>query len=153
MPEKSAEETGDFVLAHRQIDHAVVRVTESLLMEVVIACKKRGSWQLMEQHDDSVIGEPLVSHLDADLAHWDSPTAQELPLMLRDVLIEQVHPATSVGSWINQASRAKRTASAMASLLMSPRQSSTITSQAVPLATCSRTSATRMRVPTNVGFP
>ncbi len=98
MPEKPADKTGNFVLAHRQIDQTVVRVTESLLMEVVIACKKRGPRQLMEQHDDSVIGEPLVSHLDAALAHWDSLTAQELPLMLRDVLIEQVHPATSVGS-------------------------------------------------------
>jgi len=98
MPEKSAEETGDFVLAHRQIDHAVVRVTESLLMEVVIACKKRGSWQLMEQHDDSIVGEPLVSHINADLTRRDSPTTQELPLMLRDVLVEEIHPATSAGS-------------------------------------------------------
>jgi len=69
-----------------------------LSMEVVIVRKKRGSRQLMEQHDDSVIGESLVSHIDADLTHRDSPTAQELSLMLGDVLVEEVHPATSVGS-------------------------------------------------------
>jgi hypothetical protein len=26
------------------------------------------------------------------------PTAQELPLMLGDILVEQIHPATSAGS-------------------------------------------------------
>jgi len=95
---RGARQTTDWTPRFLQIDQAVVRVTESLLMEVVIACKKRGLRQLMEQHDDSVIGEPLVSHLDADLAYRDSPTTHELPLMLGDVLVEEVHPATSVGS-------------------------------------------------------
>ena len=98
MPEKPADKTGNFVLAHRQIDQTVVRVTESLLMEVVIARKKRGPQQLMEQHNDSIIGEPFMSHIVADLTHRDSPTTQELPLMLGDILVEAIHPATSVGS-------------------------------------------------------
>lgn len=34
-----------------------------------------------------------------------------------------------------------------------PRHSSTIVSQAMPAATCSKTSATRIRVPRNVGWP
>jgi hypothetical protein len=69
--------------------------------------------------------------------------------MFGNILIEDIHPALSSSS---KASRAKRTASAMASLLTSPLQSSTMASQAMPVATCSRTSVTRMRVPTNVGF-
>ena len=33
------------------------------------------------------------AQVNTDLAYKDAPTAQELPLVLRDVLIEKVHPA------------------------------------------------------------
>src|SRR5947209_19880553 len=98
----------------------------------------------MEQQDNGVILKPFASHLAADLAHRHPPTAQELPLRLGDILIEDIHPTTSSCSWASKTSRARRTASAMASFVMSPRQSSTMASQAMPVATCSRTSATRI---------
>jgi hypothetical protein len=44
-------------------------------------------------------------------------------------------------------------ASPMAPSLMLPRHSATMFSQAIPLATCSSTSATRIRVPRKVGCP
>ena len=52
----------------------------------------------MKQHDDSVVSDSLVPHVGTDLTHTDVPPAQELPLVLRNVLIEKIHPATSAGS-------------------------------------------------------
>jgi hypothetical protein len=96
-------------------------VTEGALVEPFIAGEERGPGELVELGDDRVIRESLASHILANLAHRDPPPAQELPLMLWDILIEQIHPATSSRSWASKASRARRTASAMASLLTSPR--------------------------------
>jgi hypothetical protein len=151
--EEPAGKTGHLILAHGQIDQTVSWVTEGSLVEPITTGEKGRSRELVEQSDDGVIREPSASHLAADLTHWNPPTAQELPLMLGNILVEEIHPAMSASSWVNKASRAKRTASPMASLLTSPRQSSTIASQAMPVATCSKTSATKMRVPTNVGLP
>src|SRR5918912_1647901 len=86
-------------------------------IETIITGEKGRPRQLVEQRDDGIILKPFVSHLAADLAHRDPPTAQELPLLFGNILIEDIHPALSSCS---NASRAKRTASAMASLLTSP---------------------------------
>ncbi|HXT36538.1 MAG TPA: hypothetical protein VN837_13265 [Chloroflexota bacterium] len=97
-PEEPADKACDFVLAHRRMNQAIARVTKSLLIEVIIAREERGPRQLMKQHDDSVVSDPLVPHVGTDLTHTDVPPAQELPLVLRNVLIEKIHPATSAGS-------------------------------------------------------
>ncbi len=88
VAEEPADKTGHLVLAHRQMDQAVGSVTESLLLEVVVAREERGPRHLMEQHEDGVVGKPLVPHIDTDLTHRDAPTAQELPLVLGDILVE-----------------------------------------------------------------
>src|SRR5207249_2127781 len=91
------------------------------------------------------------------LPNRDPPAPQQLTLALQNVLVQNVHaPAGfSASSYARsrKVSRAIRTASAIASSLMLPRHSSTMLCQAMPLATCSSTSATRIRVPRNVGWP
>lgn len=98
VPEESADETGDLILAHRQMNQAIDRVAKSFLIEVVVAREERGPRQLTKHHDDSIVRDPLVPYADTDLTHRDAPTAQELPLVLGDVLVEKIHPATSAGS-------------------------------------------------------
>jgi len=73
-------------------------MTKSLLIEVVVAREERGPRQLVKQHDEGVVGDPLVPHVGTDLTHTDAPSAQELPLVLGNVLVEKIHPATSAGS-------------------------------------------------------
>jgi hypothetical protein len=67
--------------------------------------------------------------------------------VLQDVFIQNIHaPAGSNPSswaWLRKASLARRTASEIACSPMLPRHSSTIAGHAMPLATCSSTSATR----------
>ena len=52
----------------------------------------------MKQHDDCIISDPFVPDVDTNLTYKKVPTAQESPLMLGDVLVEKIHPATSAGS-------------------------------------------------------
>lgn len=70
----------------------------------------------------------------------------------RDVLVHVRAGLPDAHACINS-SRARRTASAIASGDTAPRHSSTIVSHAIPRATWPRTSATRMRVPRKVGLP
>src|SRR6266540_4364221 len=73
---------------------------------------------------------------------------------LRKVLVQDDHAevvsTTYSSTCSTNACVARRTTSAMASLVTLPRHSSMITSHAMPLATCSNTCTTMMRVPRNV---
>src|SRR5689334_295850 len=80
VPEEPADKAGHLVLTYRQMNKAIGRVTNSLLIEVVVAREERGPRQLMKQHDDSVIRHPLVPHVGTDLTHTQAPPSQKLPL-------------------------------------------------------------------------
>src|SRR5262247_585450 len=111
----------------------------------------------MQQGQNLLVFHPLATHVIAHVAHGNAPMPQALALTVNDIFVQNIHAA--VGPTIysavcsSNACRAKRTASAIASWVMLPRHSSMIVSHARPAATCSSTSATRIRVPRNVGFP
>src|SRR5436190_23976964 len=111
----------------------------------------------MQQGDDLLVFHPSSSHVITHMSNGKAPMSQELALTIDDIFIQNVHaavgPTTYSDTCSSKACRANRTASAMASGVILPRHSSIIVSHARPAATCSRTSATRMRVPRKVGLP
>src|SRR5215211_9268321 len=111
----------------------------------------------MQQGNDLVVLHSLATDVLANLVRADAPLARQLPLLLGDVFIQQIHPGTrsrvSSPAWKSDPSAASRSASAIASSSIAPRQSTIIDSQLRPLATWSSTSATKMRVPRKVGCP
>lgn len=73
--EEPADKAGRLVVVHCQIDQTVGLVTQGALLESVITGEKGRSRELVEQRDDRVICQPFGSHLAADLAHRNPPTA------------------------------------------------------------------------------
>src|ERR671924_1788832 len=77
----------------------------------------------------------------ADLPERHTPPAQQLSLTFGKIFIQDDHAEVNStlysSAWSTNACMANRTASEIASLDTLPRHSSTIASQAMPLATCS----------------
>ena len=137
MAEKATDKTCGFVWAHCQTNDAVVGMAKSTTVKPKIACEERRSFHSVQERDDLRILHAWAPHLMPYLAGSNAPAAQQLPLILRNILIEYVHLAvgTSSSLWFIRISRASRTDSAIASWLRAPRQFSMMASQAVPLAT------------------
>lgn len=93
MTKEATHKTGNFILPNCKVDHAIRWVTKRLLIESVITGEERGSRELVEQRDNCLIKYPFLPHFTADLAYWNMPTPQKLPLMLRYILIKKIHPA------------------------------------------------------------
>src|SRR5438132_10911975 len=106
---------------------------------------------------DFFIEQALPSDIDADLPGRYASAFEQLALRLRDIFIQNIHAdfSSSANSLacLSNALLASCTASPIASFVMLSFHSSMIVSQAIPLATCSRTSATNTRVPRKVGLP
>jgi hypothetical protein len=109
------------------------------------------------QRDDLFVLQAFVSDVNADLFGADAPTPQQQSLASRNVFVQDVQAAvcsrTNSSACLSKAWLANCTASLMASKLTLSFHSSTIISHAIPLATCSSTSATNTREPRNVGLP
>ena len=125
------------------------------MIKPVVACEEREPLESVKKRDDFSIAHSRTAKLVPDLLHADSPASQQPTLTVGKVFVENDHePVIRVGSGrVTSASRARHTASAMASIETEPLHSSTIVSHAMPRATCPRTSATRIRVPRKVGLP
>ena len=119
MPEKPTDERRDFVLVYSQVDQAVPGMAQSPVMEIFVASEKGRPALLEQERGDLVILHSAPTHVQTDLAHRDTPQLQELTLVRRDVLVQDVHAGT--GSNTNslecrsRASRASCTASRIAS--------------------------------------
>jgi hypothetical protein len=86
-----------------------------------------------KKNDNLLVLQSLVPKIYSDLPSVCSRRLQQQALPFENILIEAASEIASEGT--------------------SPRHSSTIVSQAIPAPTWSRTSATRIRVPRNVGWP
>src|SRR3990170_8189526 len=109
--------------------------------------------KLMQKGDNFFIFHSLLANIMTDLLSLNSPRTQELSLAFRDIFIQNIHEpvTTRSGTCETRALLASVTASDIASLVIAPRHSSIMASHAIPLATCSSTSATKIRVPLKTG--
>jgi hypothetical protein len=157
MTQKPTHENSDLFFPHRETNQAVSRMTESPVIETPVPREKRCITKCVQKRDDFLIFHPLSSNINTQLMSWNPPPQQQSALVFSNVFIEEVH--VGVGSKTNSslclknASLDNLTASAIASLVMLLCHCSMIVSQAIPSATISRTSETKMRVPRKTGFP
>jgi hypothetical protein len=132
-------------------------VTEFRVKKTQVARKEGRSAQLEKQWYDLLIFDPRPANISTDLIRPRSPASQEQALIFGNVLVKYDHQRavsdTNSSAWLINASLARRTASAIASLEIDPRHRSVMASHAIPRATSSRTSLTKTRVPRNVGRP
>jgi hypothetical protein len=154
VTQKAADETCSVILAHREANQAVLSMAEIPMVKSKITSEEGGPLQSVQKRNDFLIRHAWAPDFMSDLTDSNAPASQELPLILKDIFIQNIHRAGTRSSWwFIKTSRASRTDSAIASWLTAPRQFSMMASQDMPFATWSRTSATRMRVPRKVGAP
>jgi len=128
-------------------------VAQGAVVEAAVAREQRRAVEAVQERDDLVVVHAAPADVVADLADTHPPAAQELALLGPDVLVKDVHSRAAIGSLASSASRADATASAIASGVTFPSQLALIAGHGSRRATCSRTSATRIRVPLNVSCP
>lgn len=156
MLEEPADKVGPFILAAARIIKQRLSWQNSALAKPKSRVKKIGFERVRRK--EGFLHRPFLCDLTARrLPNWNPPTSQEMALVLQNVFVKNVHVPRGymASSWAcsRKVSRTSRTASAIASSVMLPRHSSMMLFHARPAAICSRTSATRIRVPRNVGCP
>jgi len=137
MVEETADEACCLVWGHCQTNDAVMDMAKRARVKAKVASEERRAFYSVQERDYLPILHARAPNLMSDLAGPNAPAAQQLPLILRNILIEYIHWAAGTSSswWFIKISRASRTDSAMASWLRAPRQFSMMASQAMPLAT------------------
>jgi hypothetical protein len=143
-------------LAYIQACEAVAVVAFVLVEETQVAGEKSGTIQFVQQWNDMFfVLHSLPPRILANLTETESPFAQQLALILGNILIKENHTGVGAdsGNWSRKALLANRTASAMAAWLTAPRHCLSMAFHAMPWATCSSTSLTSTRVPRKVGCP
>jgi hypothetical protein len=155
VAQNAPDEACRLVFRNSHQHEARSRVAVRGLIEPVITREEREPLKSPKKRNDVSITHSRTAKLVTNLLNAYPPAAQKAALAVGQVFVENDHePVMRVGSGrATRASRARRTASAMASIETAPLHSSTIVSHAMPRATCPRTSATRIRVPRNVGLP
>jgi hypothetical protein len=155
VPQNAPDEACRLVFRNGQQHAAISRVAVRGLIEPVITREEREPSESPKKRNDFSIAHSRMAKLVTNLLYAYPPASQKAALAVGKVFVENDHePVMRVGSGrVTSASRARRTASAIASIETAPLHSSTIVSHAMPRATCPRTSATRIRVPRNVGLP
>jgi hypothetical protein len=58
MPKETTDEAGSLVLAHGEVNQAVVGVTKTVIMETRVTCKEGWSLHAMQQGYDPIILHP-----------------------------------------------------------------------------------------------
>jgi hypothetical protein len=133
MTQEPVDERRYFTLRNAHHDQAVAWMAETRHIESGISGEERDSSLRAKKNDNLLVLQSLVPKIYSDLPSVCSRRLQQQALPFENILIEAASEIASEGT--------------------SPRHSSTIVSQAIPAPTWSRTSATRIRVPRNVGWP
>jgi len=132
-------------------------MTQLALIEAQVERKEGGATAVPQKRENLLVLHTLSADFVADLPERLTPPAQQLSLTFGKIFIQDDHAEVNStrypSAWSINACMAKRTASAIASVDTLPRHSSTTASQAMPLATCSSTCLTIIRVPRKVGCP
>ena len=158
MAENSADEMGGFHRGKVQPYKAVSGMTQTALEKVLIAGKKGGLLEPVQQRQNIVISDAQVCYILSNNPAVDAPTSKQVTLIERDVFVQEIHAAlereASLPSSSSKAWRASCTASVTAALqIFPPPQRCKMKSHDNPRSTSARTSATKTRVPLKVGFP
>jgi hypothetical protein len=99
MPKKTTHKTGSLILTYGQADQTVAIVAKIWMVKTKISGKECCWGEFMEQWDDFLVLHSLATDFMPDLLNSDAPVSQYLPLVVRDVLIQNVHnSAVSAGN-------------------------------------------------------
>jgi hypothetical protein len=82
-----------FILIHIEPHQTVGRVTMWLFEKVLVVSEECNALEPVEQRNDYVVGGPCRRNVPAYLAYTESPLLQKNALVIREVLIQQVHAA------------------------------------------------------------
>jgi len=165
MPQETAHVVGGIIGPDIQPKHAVGWMAEFAPEKILILGKKGDPPVPVEQRQNIIVFDAEMAGMEANLPERNSPGAKQGPLVVREVLVQQVQAGVSTGRLENggraslprlssQDSRDSLTASPTAAReIRPPQRVPQINSQDRPSATSSSTCQTMMRVPLKVGLP
>jgi hypothetical protein len=94
MFQETTDETCRLKLTYGQANQTVIGMTKMATVETHIAGEESHRSDMVQEWDNLVVFYPLSTDFVADLANPDPPATQELPLAVREVLIQYVHAVT-----------------------------------------------------------
>jgi hypothetical protein len=98
MTEEAANETCQFILAHRQTNQAVPGMTKMWTVKPKVAGEERRLFHTVKKREDFLVLHAGMPDFNADLAHSDPPASQKLALIFRDIFVKDDHRAAAASS-------------------------------------------------------
>ena len=165
MPQETARVVGGILGPDIQPKHAIGWMAELAPEKILILGNERDLPMPVQQWDNVIVLDPEMPRMGANLPERNSPGAKQGPLVIREVLVQQVQAGAS-SACLENGGRASRprlssqdcrdslTASPTAAReIRPPQRVPQIKSHDRPSATSSSTCQTMMRVPLKVGLP
>ena len=94
MFQETTDETCRLELTYRQANQTVSRMTKVASVETHITGEESHRSDMVQEWNYLIVLYPRSADFVSDLANPNPPATQELPLAVRDVLIQKVHAAT-----------------------------------------------------------
>ncbi len=91
---ETTDETRRLELTYRQANQTVIRMTQVAAVKPHITGEESHRSDMVQERDDLIILYPLSADFVTNLANPDPPATQELPLAVREVLVQNVHAVT-----------------------------------------------------------
>lgn len=87
VPEQASHKDCCFADVNGKMDYAVMSVTQTTAVEVIIAAEESRSSLLYQEGDYLLILHPLAPDVESNLPNWNSPPLKEFSLRSRDVFV------------------------------------------------------------------
>jgi len=93
VTQEAMDEQGRFLGRNVQPNQAIVFVAKTALEKVLVAGEESWVFKPVQQADDVVIADARLSDLPPDEAARKSPRPEEVALIQRHILVQQIHAA------------------------------------------------------------
>ena len=94
MFQETTDETCRLELTYGQANQTVIGMAKMAAVETHIAGEESHRSDMVQEWDDLIVLYPLSADFVTNLANPDPPATQELPLAVREVLVQNVHAVT-----------------------------------------------------------
>ena len=94
MFQETTNKTRRLELTYGQANQTVISMTKVAAVETHITGEESHRSDMVQEWDDLIVLDPLSADFVTNLANPDPPATQELPLAVREVLVQNVHAVT-----------------------------------------------------------
>lgn len=94
MTKETTNGSGNFGIRNVKPDQTVGRMAEATPKEILVLSEERRPLQPLQHGQDIQVLDPRPRKFPANLPKWNAPLPKQRPLVVADVLIQEIHAAS-----------------------------------------------------------